>query len=129
MQKMKDTTSWEGVAFKSFVLMMSSEKEDFPSYRKRMGVNDCWVDASALHALGCRYRADVLIWQTNVDPPFVGHSFSGRAGEPLAMISVVMVNDFHFWGVSDSIEDTCPLHDHDLPERPPTFILDDGDET
>ena len=113
-----------GVDFKSLVLMMSAEKEDFPSYIKRMGANGCGVDASALHALGCRYRVDVLIWQSNVDPSIVGHSFSGRADEPLAMISVVMVNDMHFWGVSDSIEDTCSLRDHDLPERPPTFRVD-----
>ena len=129
MMKMKDTKLWDGVDFKSLAVMMSSEKEDFSSYIERMGTDRCWVDASALHALGCHFRIDVLIWQENVDPSIVGHSFSNCNEEPLAMISVVMVNDFHFWGVVDTtLEDARPLRGLDPPAHPPQWNYDSDDD-
>ncbi len=128
MLKMKDDALWEGVDFKTLAVVMSSENETFPMYVERMGVDRCWLDAYALHALGCRYCVDVMIWQEIVDPSIVGHSFAGRKDEPLAVISVAMVNYFHFWGVIHAEEPVPTLVlGADLPERPPTFKKDNSD--
>ena len=57
-----------------------------------------------MHALASRFEVDCLVWQPRMDPTIVGLSLTpGRAAEaePPPLIPIAMVNDHHFWGLTE----------------------------
>jgi hypothetical protein len=88
------------MAFKELAMSMSSHRESYSDHIVRMATPGEWVDASVIHALAAMFCVDCLVWQTMMSPAIVGHSITAnQTSEPLAMISIAMVNDLHFWGV------------------------------
>ena len=113
MKDNADTHVWDDMMFKDLALHMSHERDiTYAMLCSKMETDKQWVDASVLHALGCVFRVDVALFQEGIDPVFVGHSLLQRTDvsstqEPLDMVTMAMVNDFHFWGVRAAPSDDC----------------------
>ena len=108
-----DTPVWDDMTFKELALHMSHERDiTYATLCSLMETDKRWVDASVLHALGCVFRVDVALFQEGIDPVFVGHSLLQGTDvpsmqEPLDVVAMAMVNDFHFWGVRAAPSDDC----------------------
>ena len=108
-----DTPVWDDMTFKQLALHMSHERDiTYAELCSLMETDKRWVDASVLHALGCVFRVDVALFQEGIDPVFVGHSLLQGTDvpsmqEPLDVVAMAMVNDFHFWGVRAAPSDDC----------------------
>ena len=99
MNIIKDSVMWEGMNFKMLALIMSSNTEAFDEYVNRMAHDGEWLDASCLHALGCAFSMDIMIWQQHQDQTLVGISCGNITKQSLGMLSLAMVNDLHYWAV------------------------------
>ena len=87
------------MTFKQLALAMASEvPPHYKAHLEHVATDRAWVDASFLHALACRFKVDVAIWQPDSDPLLLGCSLHGE--DSLAFIAVGLVNDFHFWGAT-----------------------------
>ena len=100
MKKLKDSIVWEGMRFSVLALAMSSHQDtSFDAHVGRLARDGEWLDASALHALACSFKADLMVWQSTVEPALLGHSCAADASPSTVMLHVALVNDLHFGGV------------------------------
>ena len=75
MKKLKDSIVWEGMRFSVLALAMSSHQDtSFDAHVGRLARDGEWLDASALHALACSFKADLMVWQLALEPALLGHS-------------------------------------------------------
>lgn len=99
-------TLWEGMSVARLCQIVSGTS--FREYLVQMGRDGEWVDTAFLHALGCAYGVNVLIFQPVVEPALVGISLLDGGGDsdvaPL-MVPIALINDSHFWGVEDVSDD------------------------
>ena len=100
MTKNKDVEMWDGMSFQQLTLHMATERRTYAAHVAYMLLPTTWLDAAALHALGCTYSVDVAVLQCGMDPTFVGASL-GKLATDVAhtMVTVAMVNDVHFWAL------------------------------
>jgi hypothetical protein len=87
---------WEGFSHADLVCAVSGEAA-MASYLSRLRQNGQWLDSAFLHAVGCACKADVLIFQDNMDPTVLGYSLIGE--EPCAIVPIALHNDHHFWAM------------------------------
>ncbi len=100
MKNINDSIVWDGMSFNTLAMAMSSHQDTtFGAYVDRLARNGEWLDASALHALACSFKADLMVWQPAVEPALLGHSCVAGASPSTVMLHVALVNDLHFWGV------------------------------
>ena len=94
-----DVEVWGGMAFRDLARSMANDSTmSFGDHVRLVGKYKDWVDASVLHALGCAFKVDVLIFQEKVDPTVVGFSLLG-GGDAHNIVPLAMMNDRHFWSV------------------------------
>ena len=91
---------WEGMTFEFLALAMSQSSTGYAQHLQNMSEDKSWIDASVLHALGCVFKVNVVITQSNSDPAFVGFSLSENSPAPHAYVTVALHNDRHFWATS-----------------------------
>lgn len=103
---------WDDISIRQMAIFMSSDQETWEGYLGEIGTMSKWADATALHALGCHFGVDVLVWQAGMDPAILGVS-AGDDGAQNAqdppLISAAMENDRHFWAVHPLREDIVPV--------------------
>ena len=105
MKKMKDSIAWEGMSFGVLAVAMSSHQgTSFAEHVARLARDGEWLDASALHALACSFKADLMVWQSTAEPALLGHSCAADVSPSTIMLHVALVNDLHFWGVRMQLE-------------------------
>ena len=99
---------WDGMTVASLCEIVSGT--NFHGYLAKMRQNSEWIDTAFLHALGCEYGANVVIFQPHMEPALVGMCMTERVGEesdvPI-MVPIALLNDTHFWGV---LAGTPPPH-------------------
>ena len=118
-----DELMWEGMPVKRLAMSMATFEGTFPDYLEHMRVQDQWIDACVLHALASKFSLDVAVWQEDADPCLVGISLMSEAADmkSVALVSVAMVNDKHFWGIVSREEQIVPVDRGDCfpPTCPP----------
>ena len=99
---------WDGMTVAHLCEIVSGTI--FLDYVAKMRNNREWIDTAFLHALGCAYGVNVLIFQPHMEPAMVGISLTESVQEDSkapTMVPVALLNDIHFWGVMDC---TPPPH-------------------
>ena len=62
MKKMKDSIVWDGMSFNVLAVAMSSHQDtSFAAHVDRLARDGEWLDANALHALACSFKADLMV--------------------------------------------------------------------
>ena len=103
----RKTQMWEGMSLEQLVLAMSQDTTGgIDGYISRMSENYQWIDACVIHALGCVFKVDVVIFQTSIDPAFVGKSTNVEGTAATSTIAVALQNDRHFWAAVPMKEET-----------------------
>ena len=80
----------------------------FQEYVAKMRQDKEWVDTAFLHALGRAHGANVLIFQAHSDEALVGEDMMedpGDESDAPMMVPIALVNDHHFWGVVECLDD------------------------
>jgi hypothetical protein len=114
MDSHAETVVWENMSFKTVAVSMSGiEGRTYGDVIHSVSKDREWVDCACFLALSCYFKVDTLILQSDADPLIVGCSLMGEV--PLAMVTLAMVNDFHFWGLRA------------IREKLPTLRDDNGD--
>ena len=96
----RHTEMWDGMTFGFLAVAMSQSTTGYANHLQTMSQDKSWIDASVLHALGCVFKVNVVIIQSNSDPAFVGFSMSDNSPAPHAYVTVALHNDRHFWATS-----------------------------
>ena len=110
MDSNADTVVWEGMSFKTVAVSMSGiAGRTYGDAINSVSRDREWVDCACFLALSCYFAVDTLILQSGADPLIVGCSLMGEV--PLAMVTLAMVNDFHFWGLRAIREKLPTLRD------------------
>ena len=71
------------------------------AYLDRMQRPGQWIDTTMLHALGCAFQVDIVVWQCGSADALLGASLmegTSSIGENPALIALALQNDMHFWG-------------------------------
>ena len=108
---------WPGMSIAKLCSVVSGSQ--FPDYLARMKMDGEWIDTAFLHALGAAHGVNVLIFQIGQDPAIVGMDVAddtSEDGHSTMMVPIALVNDCHFWGVTDSIDaPICAVDKGELP--------------
>ena len=108
---------WQGMTIARLCSVVSGSL--FPDYLARMRMDGEWIDTAFLHALGAAHGVNVLIFQIGQDPAIVGMDVkddTSEDGHSTMMVPIALVNDCHFWGVTDSIDaPICAVDKGELP--------------
>ena len=101
---------WPGMTVSKLCGVVSGTT--FREYVEKMQRAGEWIDTAFLHALGAAHGANVLIFQPGMEMAIVGADLAESADEhnrqPPMTVPIALVNDVHFWGVTEL-----------LPEAPP----------
>ena len=92
---------WDGMTVARLCEIVSGR--DFRGYLAQMRQNHVRIDTAFLHALGCAYGCNVVIFQPHMEPALVGMRLTESVREesdvPI-MVPIALLNDSHFWGVT-----------------------------
>ena len=108
---------WPGMSIAKLCSVVSGSQ--FPDYLAKVKMDGEWIDTAFLHALGAAHGVNVLIFQIGQDPAIVGMGVAddtSEDGHSTMMVPIALVNDCHFWGVTDSIDaPICAVDKGELP--------------